>query len=406
MGNLIASGQNPGTEYQPAETDGVYHEDREVTVSGSPGSQMYRTYNAQFEILGSTWSIQTPGLPAYATVQNPDGSIHYLTSPAKSTWLTSEWVGNGNNAVYNGVDFGMNPGNSDNSDALQAALDAAIVAGGGKVFIPSGIYKFKQTVSRTALGNEDVGIIIEGTAGTELVADFEATGGKLLSFENFGTRGNGIRIRNLRISYATSRHHQAAGPAIYVKDCENVSVDQVYFADCPGAFVDDGKALQCGLADCTIDYAIGANDQVMVVFTRAENYIHNCIIRQAPLGPQKIPTNCTGIEIRSASEPYITNTHISDFDTGVSLVGEGSNPIAGHFSNLGCQSNVSSVSVVPAASEERSTRYSSTTACSRSRTTRTRSRPASRLTRPAGPTPTSRIFISATAYGTIGAAPP
>ena len=109
MGNLIASGQNPGTEYQPAETDGVYHEDREVTVSGSPGSQMYRTYNAQFEILGSTWSIQTPGLPAYATVQNPDGSIHYLTSPAKSTWLTSEWVGNGNNAVYNGVDFGMDP---------------------------------------------------------------------------------------------------------------------------------------------------------------------------------------------------------------------------------------------------------------------------------------------------------
>ncbi|MGA7284911.1 MAG: hypothetical protein WBW87_10260 [Candidatus Cybelea sp.] len=88
----------------------------------------------------------------------------------------------------------------------------------------------------------------------------------------------------------------------------------------------------------------------MVVFTGAENYIHNCIIRQAPLGPQKIPTNCTGIEIRSASEPYVTNTHISDFDTGISLVGEGSNPIAGHFSNLGCQSNVTSVSVVPAAS--------------------------------------------------------
>ncbi|MGA7284910.1 MAG: hypothetical protein WBW87_10255, partial [Candidatus Cybelea sp.] len=160
--------------------------------------------------------------------RNPDSftSIHYVTQSNPSGWTTSEWVGSGNNAVYNGVDFGMDPNNDDNGAALKLALDAAIAGGGGKVFIPSGIFRFKSTVIRAALGDEDVGIIIEGTAGSELVADFEAAGGKLLSFENFGTRGNGIRIRNLRISYATSRHHQAAGPAIYVKDCENVSVNQ------------------------------------------------------------------------------------------------------------------------------------------------------------------------------------
>jgi hypothetical protein len=79
---LVSNIEYPATLYEPAapEVNGVYHEDREVNLSGAVGaSQMYRTYNAQLNPAGGNWIIQTAGLPAYATVQNPDGSIHYYT---------------------------------------------------------------------------------------------------------------------------------------------------------------------------------------------------------------------------------------------------------------------------------------------------------------------------------------
>jgi len=75
-----------------------------VNLTGAVGaSQLYRTYNAKFSTSLNTWSIQTSGLPAYATVQNPDGSIHYYTLNA----ATGLWEGSDNNTVINAVDFGL-----------------------------------------------------------------------------------------------------------------------------------------------------------------------------------------------------------------------------------------------------------------------------------------------------------
>ncbi len=89
MPDLIASATDPGTHYEALEANGVYHEDREVTVPGGPGSQMWRVYNAEFFSSSGLWEIQNSSLPAYATVQNPDGSIHYYTSPPGLTqWST------------------------------------------------------------------------------------------------------------------------------------------------------------------------------------------------------------------------------------------------------------------------------------------------------------------------------
>lgn len=51
-------------------------------------------------------------------------------------------------AVWNVMDFGANPdGQTDNSEAFQAALDAAREAGGGVVWAPTGEYDFTKPIS-------------------------------------------------------------------------------------------------------------------------------------------------------------------------------------------------------------------------------------------------------------------
>jgi hypothetical protein len=45
------------------------------------------TYNAKFVPASNNWQLVTSGLPAYATVQNPDGAIHYyVLNTATGLW--------------------------------------------------------------------------------------------------------------------------------------------------------------------------------------------------------------------------------------------------------------------------------------------------------------------------------
>jgi hypothetical protein len=349
-GDLMATGANPGTTYTA--DSGPYHEDREVTVTGSPGPQMFRVYNAMYDTTGGVWKLPVGGSGlAYATVQNPDGSIHYLVSPGTRQWTNSEWLGSGNNTVYNAVDFGMVPTTInptfDNGPALQNVFVTVARAGGGTIVIPSGKYNFLTGISHTALVEEDSGILIVGTGGgAELYANFGASppSNTLISLTDFGSTGNGVRFRNLRITYSATT---TVGPAVQLAQCANISFEQVFFADCPGALVDNNESGQCGLINCTIEYTALNNGQTMVVLSGSEDYVHNCVIRQTPLsGPG--PTHCTGIEVQSASRVYVTNTQISEFDTGISVVGGGpaANPVTAHFSNIDCEANVTAVSIV------------------------------------------------------------
>jgi hypothetical protein len=70
MGDLMASGTNPGATYtiSPTTDPGVYHEDRVVvtTVSGTSTTQMFRVYGAAFTPLVG-WNF-VGASTAYATV--------------------------------------------------------------------------------------------------------------------------------------------------------------------------------------------------------------------------------------------------------------------------------------------------------------------------------------------------
>jgi hypothetical protein len=67
---------------------------------------MFRVYGATLDPTSDEWSFVDTGT-AYATVQNPDGSIHYFTYSGTSPWPTSSWQGSDNNTVYNAVDYGF-----------------------------------------------------------------------------------------------------------------------------------------------------------------------------------------------------------------------------------------------------------------------------------------------------------
>lgn len=339
----------PGVEYIPAapESGGVYHEDREVALTS--GSQMYRTYNAQFIKSAGKWKCVDHTLPAYATVQDPDGSIHFVWHTATSVqWTLSEWEGIGNNTVFNAVDFGLSTADTVGSNNL-TALNAAILAAmngsiGGTVFIPAGSYAINGTLSYTdgAANAHDCGIVIAGTGGgSELV---EQASGAMFSFTNFNS-GKGVRFRDLRLSYVPGL---TAGPALSIDNSQNISCYCVYFEDCPQAVNYGNGALQCGLFDCTVDYSDAGivDNATMIAVSGPENHIVNCLISQLSEASGG-PSGCIGIEIGSASAPYVTSTQILDFSTGISIVGGGTNPLHAHLSDLLVQSWAQALKIQP-----------------------------------------------------------
>lgn len=107
-------------------------------------------------------------------------------------------------AVYNPLDYGADPtGAANSSPAIQAAIDAAIAAGGGEVFIPAGRYKLSSSLKIQNTYDDNVFIKIVGvgpgnpavsavdTYGTILVAQtgyiaIDMAGGNNITFEDFG----------------------------------------------------------------------------------------------------------------------------------------------------------------------------------------------------------------------------
>ncbi len=332
MPDLMATGDDPGTQYIPSETmpSGVYHEDREVTVPSGPGSQMFRVIGAQFDPISGNWSLQSSATIAYATVQNPDGSIHYFTQSEPLGWSTAQWLGSGNNNVYNAVDYGLSAAGSggDNTTALQAAVTAAINATGGTIFIPQGSYELSGAVSIDTSAN--AGIIIAGVSGlTELlqtaaypIFDVTASG-----------KDCGIRFRDLRLRYS-SLPTSSGLFAVNVTGSDNVTCERVTFKDCPGSFQTASNCEFCGLFDCYIDYgATTADDgspldsQTMVSLSGVENFVAQCVIFQS-----NNATDCIGISLLGNNNGrFISNTHISDLYTGISIASGGTEGLNGIY---------------------------------------------------------------------------
>lgn len=168
---------------------------------------------------------------------------------------------------YNAADYGVLPGNEDNTPALQALVDQVAEAGGGVIWIPVGEYRFRRNPEPyvTASGMESW-YAVEIKSGVALLGE-SMTGTVLrqaddVPYSMFPGRGTadapitGVRMERLTIdAYDTGDVNAVYGKAIsgqYFQDCtyrdlilrgttatalgidylRNVRIDRVYVLDC------------------------------------------------------------------------------------------------------------------------------------------------------------------------------
>jgi hypothetical protein len=340
--NIQITKSTPAVLYDATETAGVWHEDHEIS-----GAQ-YRAANATFIESTGMWKLVNPSQPAYATVQNTDGSTIYLYMPADSNpWATSAWQGAGQPTSYYAVNYGMTESDttgSINTPALEAAI-AAVIADpgetGGTLHLPAGTFFLNDTI--VISGQSGKGLIIKGASGgTTLVQN----AGQDVFQINTWTEGPGVRFEDLYLSYAKGMG-QTGNTAVNVNatvnhGAENVTCERVYFSNCPTAFATGGASLQCGLLDCTIDYELGPDGQVAVSLNGSENFVHGCVIRQ-PGGDS--PSGGTGILLNGPVACFVTDSHISDFSIGI-MVAAGT--YEAFLSNLRVDAYTTAVVIEPA----------------------------------------------------------
>mgnify|MGYP000971904125 CR=1 FL=1 len=113
----------------------------------------------------------------------------------------SKWIPT---SVYNVVAYGATGnGATDDTEAIQSAIDAAIAAGGGTVYFPKGTYKLTASLV-VASAN---GIALEGPAGSGWAAMAGANGGAILNWAAAGGANPMLIIRAAVGSGNWPAHH-------------------------------------------------------------------------------------------------------------------------------------------------------------------------------------------------------
>jgi len=230
----------PSVEYAATEPGASYFEDREID------GVMYHAQNATFN--GTTWHQVLITEASYATTQNLDGSISHLMMPAGTLSLWTLWKGNGQRGVFDVRDFGaLGDGSTDDHDAIQAANDAAVSAGGGYIYLSPGMYLIKSALLLGSATVADVPITMggEGAALSTLFADRDINGGVNL-----------IMVANAQWSSATTSIVQ-----------NNIYIEKLGFNANAEYNLPVGNALgpiylkqvgNCGVSDCEVFNSSGS----------------------------------------------------------------------------------------------------------------------------------------------------
>lgn len=337
--NVPVMGTYPAVEFQPSEAGSVYHTDQEVT--DSLGSRLFRTYNAQFN--GSNWHTipsSTSGA-AYATVQDPDGSIHYYYNGGAATWTT--WLGSGNNTIYNAVDYGLIAGGSSNNIALGdlfTALSPGMTPGlpGGFVRIPQ--YNF-PVVAVAPSGTIPMGISVPdqmimqglGTGGSgfpgtsnyhfSITDPSGAMTASALFFVDGTTHSTGgTEFRNLAFYWSSPASY--AGDTVINAGWTATLIYRCTFENCPTAVNFAGypssnspNALGSIMRECQVKYENGPNNATCVVLAGQQNGIMGPSILYCQGADNDGPAECTGVAIgggpTSNEHNIIDGIHLTDW---------------------------------------------------------------------------------------------
>jgi hypothetical protein len=362
MANLVASGTYPFVQFQPSETSGIQHTDQEYTDT-SGNSYLFRMYNAEYNSgLGHWNTLAGGGLNAYATVQNPDGSIHYFWNGGSSTW--SAWQGSDNNTIYNSVDYGLTAsgGASLNNAALVSlftGLNNAPGLTGGFARIPQ--YNFPVVAVVYVSGSSPMGISVPdqviiqglGTGGQGLGASnyhftISDPSGATMASALFVAEGNhsigGTEFRNLAFEWNGSASY-AGDTAINVGFAATL-VYRCTFTNCPTAvnfagYSSDSTPDSLGsvMRECQVKYLNGPANATCVILAGQQTGIMGPSILLCQGAGDEGPAGCTGVAIGGGltnnEHNIIDGVHFTNWATCVDYADMNGAIVNG--SHSGCQ---------------------------------------------------------------------
>lgn len=222
----------------PAEGDALF-------LTPAEGSAAY-TPLAHVGSGGNQHALATPNTTGGA---GGTGGVAGFLSAANRTNLANLF---GTGAVYNIKDFGavaddvLGAGGTDNTAAIQAAIDAAQAAGGGIVFVPAGNYSIQNGLTVRSTGVHIMGV---GSGYTADVGDYRtglasciswrgAAGGTMLDvfpqsgasvFPVFGFRLSGLSLdgRDLQVG-PTDTGATPAGIGIRMRACSGAHLHDFF----------------------------------------------------------------------------------------------------------------------------------------------------------------------------------
>lgn len=228
--------------------------------------------------------------------------------------------------------------------------------GGGAALINTGSYSINANgfYIPTQTTMTSLGLAIgQGNSGNIQGTFYVQNNGTLFTTNPQSIGFGGTTISNISVSFAGGTGQSTGNIAFDCSHSSNVRFYQCMFQNCPTALATDHRCNSCGLTECTINYTNGPNNGAggwvtpgtgagtgvgfcSVLLTSPECYV----VGPGELAQKPVSTGgstgniCIGIT-QSSEHSYVFNSHLSDWDVGISyaIVGTGGNGVK--FSHLG-----------------------------------------------------------------------
>ena len=197
--------------------------------------------------------------------------------------------------VFSVKDFGaLGNGSNDDRQEIQAAIDAAIAAGGGTVYFPKGTYKITGYVGKNTSAPQATSIILLGEAGTILSSEptsysaygifFQGSNWDTLGVENIYVEGNNKTATLIRLTPTDAEK-------IFINLCEarNANAPNLPNVTTSPTGITISGAKVSSVTDCIV-----------------EN------VSRDALAPGGNPLACSGINITDSDNAFIQNCYIKN----------------------------------------------------------------------------------------------
>lgn len=196
-------------------------------------------------------------------------------------------------------------GSTDDTAAIQAAIDAIEGEGGGIVWIPEGVYKVNTTLQIGAVtGNT----ILTGAGKGATILKTSHISNDILQLGDGSTTRDDISVRDIAFDSSVTR---TGGAAISLDKVEKTSVDSVRFINQYDNISTAASNSTIHINNLTITDTVATNGTGITLSHGNDYYIDTLVMNTSGSDPK------AGIFMDNVSDVFITDTHILNSGNGI-----------------------------------------------------------------------------------------